>query len=381
MARTLILGGGFGGLSVATDLRRELGDDHEVVLVDRRESFFMGLRKLWEVVGIGTMDEGSRSREMLDAYGIRFLQDEVSAIDAGQRSASVDGGAVQADHLVLALGAEPRADLVPGLDEHGFNAWARPDVPRLADALRAFDGGRLAVVIAGVPYKCPPAPYELTMLLDEWLRERGLRDRTELSVSTMQPMLLPNAGKEGSAWVGEQLDSRGIAHATGRKVERVEDGRVVFADGELEFDLLIGVPPHRPPKVVADSPLAGEGGWVRVDPGTLATEHPGVFAIGDVTAIKLANGLPMPKAGIIAELEGARVAAAIAAELRGDPPPPPFDGRGYCFIEMGKGKASLVDGEFFAEPEPNVVVREPSAANAEEKHRFEAERLQRWFGD
>ena len=380
MARTLILGAGFGGLTVATELRRLLGEGHEVVLVDRRERFFMGLRKLWEVVGIGTMDEGSRPRELLAERGIRFRQGRVTAIDPGQRAASIEGETVDADHLVIALGAEPRSDLVPGLGEHGFDAWARPSIPRLRDALEAFDGGRLAIVIAGVPYKCPPAPYELTMLLDEWLRERGLRDRTELSVSTMQPILLPNAGKEGSAWIGEQLASRGIGHAAGRKVERVEEERVVFAEGELEFDLLIGVPPHRPPAVVEDSGLTGEFGWIGVDQETLETERDGVFAIGDVTQIKLANGLPMPKAGIIAELEGARVAAAIAAQLSGDPPPPPFDGSGYCFIEMGKSTASLVEGEFFAEPEPSVVVREPSASHAEEKHRFEAERLERWFG-
>ena len=380
MARTLILGAGFGGLTVATELRRLLGEGHEVVLVDRRERFFMGLRKLWEVVGIGTMDEGSRPRELLAERGIRFRQGRVTAIDPGQRAASIEGETVDADHLVIALGAEPRSDLVPGLGEHGFDAWARPSIPRLRDALEAFDGGRLAIVIAGVPYKCPPAPYELTMLLDEWLRERGLRDRTELSVSTMQPILLPNAGKEGSAWIGEQLASRGILHAAGRKVERVEEERVVFAEGELEFDLLIGVPPHRPPAVVEDSGLTGEFGWIGVDQETLETGRDGVFAIGDVTQIKLANGLPMPKAGIIAELEGARVAAAIAAQLSGDPPPPPFDGSGYCFIEMGKSTASLVEGEFFAEPEPSVVVREPSASHAEEKHRFEAERLERWFG-
>jgi sulfide:quinone oxidoreductase len=380
VARTLILGGGFGGITVATELRRELGDDHEVVLVDRREGFFMGLRKLWELVGIGTMDEGTRSREMLDAHGIRFLQQEVTAIDPERRAAVLDGETLEADHLVVALGAEPRADLVPGLDEHGFNAWARPRIPKLAATLDAFERGRLAIVIAGVPYKCPPAPYELAMLLDEWLRERGLRDSTELSATTLQPILLPNAGKQGSAWIGEQLDERGIAHATGRKVDHIESGRVAFEDGELEFDLLIAVPPHRPPKVVASSALGGEGGWIKVDAGTLATGHDGVYAVGDCTAIKLANGLPMPKAGIIAELEGARVAAAIAADLRGDPDPPPFDGRGYCFVEMGRAKASLVEGEFFAEPEPNVSLREPSVANAEEKHRFEAERLERWFG-
>ncbi len=105
-----------------------------------------------------------------------------------------------------------------------------------------------------------------------------------------------------------------------------------------------------------------------------------MFAIGDVTKITLANGLPLPKAGLMAELEGERVAAAIAADVRGEAPPPSFDGRGYCFIEMGKTKATLVEGDFFATPEPRVALREVSAEHAEEKHRFEAERLERWFG-
>jgi sulfide:quinone oxidoreductase len=104
-----------------------------------------------------------------------------------------------------------------------------------------------------------------------------------------------------------------------------------------------------------------------------------VFAIGDVTQIKLANGLPLPKAGIIAELEGTRVAAAIAAELRGGGAPAPFDGRGHCFLEMGRSSATLIEGEFYAEPEPSVQIRGPSAHNAEEKRLFETERLSRWF--
>jgi sulfide:quinone oxidoreductase len=380
VARTLILGGGFGGLSVATELRRELGNDHEVVLVDRREGFFMGLRKLWELVGIGTIEDGTRPRAALTERGLEFRHATIDAIDPEARAATIDGETVDADHLVVALGAEPRADLVPGLGEHAHIAWARPELPKLAAALDGFDGGRLAIAIAGVPFKCPPAPYELAMLIEEWLRGRSLRDATELSVTTLQPILLPNAGEEGSEWVGERLDERGISHAAGRKIDHVEEGKITFEDGDAEFDLLIGVPPHRPPAVVADSPLTGKGGWIGVDPGTLATGHDGVYAVGDCTAIELANGLPMPKAGIIAELEGTRVAAAIAAEVRGEPEPPPFDGRGYCFIEMGRNRASLIEGRFFTEPEPAVSVREPSASNAEQKHRFEAERLERWFG-
>jgi len=120
---------------------------------------------------------------------------------------------------------------------------------------------------------------------------------------------------------------------------------------------------------------------VVVDRATLRTPHEGVFAIGDVTHITLANGLPLPKAGLFAELEGLHVAAAIEAEVRHGSPPPPFDGRGYCFIETGKREAGLVRGEFYAAPEPRVEIVGVSAAHAADKRRFEAERLKRWFGD
>ncbi len=150
-----------------------------------------------------------------------------------------------------------------------------------------LERGRILILIAGVPYTCPPGPYECAMLLDDHLRERGIRDDVEIAVATVQPMLLPNAG------------------------------RVVLEDGDLPFDVLVGVPPHRVSDVVGTSALAGKGGWIAVDPATLGTGYAGVWAIGDVTRIELANGLPFPKAGVTAEAAGLRVAAAIAAEVLG----------------------------------------------------------------
>ena len=376
MARTVILGAGFGGIAVARELRRLLGPDHEIVLLDRSEHFSMGLRKLWEVAGLGTIDEGTRAREALDG----FRCEEITAIDLAQRAVVTSDGSVDGLHLVVALGAEPRPDLVPGMTEHAHSPWNRELVAPLREAVEAFDGGRIAIVVTGAPYKCPPAPYECAMLLEEALRTRGIRDRCELVVTTFQPILLPNAGKAGSDYLAQQLAARGIRAEAGRKVQRYEAGRVVYEDAELEADLIIGVPPHRVPAVIADSGLADANGWIEVDHGTLATRHPGVFAIGDVTGIKLANGLPLPKAGVIAERQGLRVAAAIAAELSGGEPPPPFDGHGMCFLEMGSGEAALIEGDFFAEGEPDVRVVHGSAEHAREKRAFEAERLAAWFG-
>jgi len=380
MARTLILGAGFGGITVATELHQLLGAEHEIVLVDRAPGFVMGLRKLWALVGKGSLEDGTRARGLLDKPGVSFLQREIVSIDPSSRSVETDSGPLDGDFMVVALGAEARPDLVPGLAEYGHNVWDPGGVAAAAQALEALDSGQIAIVIAGVPYTCPPAPYECAMLLDDHLRERGLRDRIGITVTMVKPLLMPNAGVEGSTWLAGQLDERGIGHHTGKEVERVDPDRVVFADGEMEFDLLIGVPPHRPPPVIGDSGLAGKTPWIEVDPGTLRTSYEGVYAIGDVTKIALANGLALPKAGLMAELEGQRVAAAIAAEVRGDGAPAEFDGQGYCYMETGKESAALIEGDFFATPEPDVRIGGVSAMNAADKEFFELNRLASWFG-
>jgi len=380
MRSTLVLGGGFGGIAVATELKLALGDEHDVTLVDRSERFSMGLRKLWELVGHGTIAEGSRSRDALAAHGIRVVRDDVESIDVDARSAGVGGELLSADYLVLALGAVPRPDLVTGLPEHGHDMWSTAGVPGAARALAALDGGRVLMLISGAPYPCPPAPYECVMHVHDHLLARGLRDRIELSVATVQPLLMPNAGVEGSAWMAERLDERDISYRTGVTIDRVDAGKVVVDDGELPFDLLLAVPPHRAPAVVVESGLTGESGWVPVDRATLRTAHENVFAVGDVTGIKLSNGLPLPKAGVIAELEGIRVASAIAADARGAADSGPFTGEASCYVELGTEIAARMDVKFFTEPAPEIAFVEPSGERAAEKRQFESERLSRWFG-
>lgn len=379
--RTLILGGGFGGIAAGVELRR-LQPDHEVVLVDQTPAFAMGLRKLWELVGTGTVAQGSRQRRLLERHGIEFVQAEITSIDPAGRSAETSAGTVSADHLIVALGAISRPDLVPGLVEHGHDVWAFAGIAAAANALADFDGGRVVVLVAGAPYPCPPAPYECALHVDEHLRSRGLRERTDLSVATLQPMLMPNAGRAGSDWMAEQLASRGIRSRVAAKVVRVEAELIVFEDGsDQPFDLLIAVPPHRVPEVVSERGLTGPHGWIAVDSGTLQTSHPRVYAVGDVTLIPLSNRLPLPKAGVMAELQGLRVARAIAAETSGSEPPGPFDGKGYCPIELGTGAAARVDGDWYATPEPIVAIDGPSAERAGDKADFERERLEHWFGE
>lgn len=381
MKRTIILGAGFGGLTVATELRQALGDDHEIVLLDRRDEFVAGLRKLWAVAGIGTLEEGRRSRATLAKRGVSFSRRTIQAIDPIARRVVTDVETFDGDHLVVALGAVTRPDLIEGFERNAHDLYDVDAIPGLVAAFEAFTGGRIAIVIAGAPYECPPAPYECAMLLHESLERRGLRAATDLVVTTLQPMLLPNAGKPGSTWLGERLRERGIEFHVQRKVTSIEPGRVRYAEGApLEAELILGVPPHRVPSVVNESGLTDGGEWIVVDAKTLRTRYEGVYAIGDGIQIRLANGLPLPKAGLMAELQGQCVARAIAAEVRGGGAAPEFDGRGYCFLEMGETQAAFIEGDFFATPEPAIHVREPSAEHAREKRLFESERLERWFG-
>ncbi len=251
---------------------------------------------------------------------------------------------------------------MPGYREAALDFFSPEGAAACARALDAFEGGRLVVIVAALPYKCPAAPYEAALLLDDELRRRGLRGRSEIDVYSPEPAPMPVAGPVMGAAVIDLMGAKGIRFHPGSRVERFEPGsrEIVLADGSrVGFDLLAGVPPHRAPAVVRESPLAGDTGWVPVDRATLETRHPGVHAIGDVTTITLANGKPLPRAGVFAHGEGLVVARRVAASFAGRAASSALDGTGYCWVEAGAGRAAFAAGGFFAEPDPTLAIRAP----------------------
>lgn len=377
--RVLILGAGFGGLSAAHTLRQEVGEMVDLVLVDIAPSFSMGLRKLWFLDGRTGRGEGVRDRSNLSGRGIPFRQAAVEAIDLDRRWVQVDGDAMGFDFLVVALGAMPRADLVPGDAAANPNLYTVDGAEEAGRRLADLEQGRILIVIAGVPYKCPPAPYEAAFIMDDVFRRTGRRDRIEIEVITPQPMSIPAAGPAACTHVEGHLKAKGIRFRPKTTIEGVDRDRVTLAGGDtLEGDLVILVPPHRPPAPVKESGLCGDGEWVPVDTATLASAHENVFAIGDVVDMATGAGLPFPKAGVFAERHGEVVGRNIAAMVAGRDPEESFDGYGYCFLESGGGMASMVKGNFLAAP-PDVAITEASPEHLEAKVAFERERLERWF--
>jgi sulfide:quinone oxidoreductase len=377
MHRVVVLGGGFGGIATAVALRSRLAPSDEVVLVERRASFVMGLRKNWGLVGTSTLAEGERPLAALADQGIRVIRGEISAIRPDAREADVEGQTIGGDALVVALGAQRDPDRIPGFREHAINIYDKAQNAAGAGAIASFTGGRLAIGIFGAPYPCPPAPFELALML----AERMERTRTPggIFVFTPQPGSLPILGEDGCSAFDGRLGSAGISFRPATQATSVEPGVVIAADTRIPFDLLLGVPPFRVPPVVAAAGLTDGGPWVKVDRQTLETRFPGVYAIGDVTAIPIARGMALPKAGVFAHAEGEVVAARIADRLAGREPGATFAGEGMCFLETGHGTAQQVRGSFFADP-PDVVLTEPSAESLAAKHAFESDRLRAWFG-
>jgi sulfide:quinone oxidoreductase len=377
MHRVLVLGGGFGGIATAIALRSNLEPADEVVLVERRPSFVMGLRKNWALVRASTLAEGERSLAALGERGIEVVAGTIDAIRPDAREAQVDGRAIAADALVVALGAERDPGRVPGFREHAIDVYDEGANETGAAAIDAFAGGRVVIGIFGVPYPCPPGPYELALLLSERLAARGTSGG--IFVFTPQAGSLPVLGDAGCAAFDGRLANEGITLRPKTNATAVEPGVVIAADTRIPFDLLLGVPPHRVPEVVTAAGLAEPGAWVKVDPQTLETRFPGVYAIGDVTAIPMASGMPLPKAGVFAHAHGDVAAARIADQLAGRAPTATFDGHGMCFLETGHGRATMVRGNFYASP-PDVALAEATEEHLAAKHAFESDRLAAWFG-
>jgi len=377
MHRVLVLGGGFGGIATAVALRSLLEPADEVVLVERREGFVMGLRKNWGLVRASSLAEGERPLAALRERGIDVVAGTIDAIRPDAHEAEVGGRSITADALVIALGAERDPGRVPGFREHAIDVYDEAANEAGAAAIDAFTGGRIVIGIFGVPYPCPPGPYELALLLGERLAARGVPGG--IFMFTPQAGSLPVLGDAGCAAFDGRLANEGITLRPKTNATAVEPGVVVAADTRIPFDLLLGVPPHRVPDVVTTAGLAEPGAWIKVDPATLETRFPGVYAIGDVTAIPLASGMPLPKAGVFAHAQGEVVAARIADQLGGRAPTATFDGNGMCFLETGHGRATMVRGNFYASP-PDVALAEATEDHLAAKHAFETERLAAWFG-
>lgn len=378
----IVLGGGVGGLVAANRLRALLPRKHPIVIIDRQDQHLFQPSLLWLAVGDRTPEQIQRRLTRLSRKGIDVVRAEIERIDPAAKTVWAGGEELPGDALIVSLGADLAPEVIPGLAAAGYNLYTLAGALALRDGLRQLRSGRIVLLTAAPAYKCPAAPYEAAMLIEHDCRRRGIRAKVEIDLYAAEPGPMGVAGPEVTAAVRHIVEAKGIRYHPEHQVTTADAAtrRLAFANGvEAEYDLLVYVAPHRAPAVVREAGLVGESGWVSVDRFTFQTRFPGLFAIGDVTAVPLKIGKPLPKAGVFAHAQAEVVAANIASEWTGGGDLRTFDGHGQCFLETGDGRAGLGTGNFYAEPAPEVRLRAPSRWWHWGKVLFERRWLRAWF--
>jgi sulfide:quinone oxidoreductase len=324
-------------------------------------------------------DRISRSFSSLERKGIFFVHGDIDRIDPQRREVIVGGKIFSGDYLVVALGAELAPETIPGLQEAGHNFYSLSGADALRRAMANFSGGGLVIMTTAPGYKCPAAPYEAAMLLEDYCRSHNLRDKTRIELYAAEPGPMAVAGPAVSRAVRQMVESKGIVYHPEHQVVEADPAarRLRFSNGvEAGYDLLCYVPPHRAPRAVRESPLIGESGWIEVDRHTLATRFERVYALGDVVSIPLKLGKPLPKAGTFAENEAHVVARNIIWDITGKGEAAAYDGQGECYVETGDGQTAYGEGKFYGDPVPEVTLHPPSPEWHEAKIRYEKEWLE-----
>ena len=358
MKRVVIVGGGVGGTIVANQLARKLKHEIDAVtakvtVVDDQGTHVYQPGFMYIAFGHERAEKLARpERSLLDSR-VHLVVSEVKRIDsAGQHVHLSNGMDLPYDELVLATGSRIVPESIENFDTEAHHFYSADAAQRLRRALDAFQGGRIVIAIAGMPYKCPPAPLEVSFLVEAELRERGLRDRSE--VHFCSPIGRAFTIESVSEMATPVLEQKGIELHTFFNVETIDAQRktLVSLEGEeLAYDLLVLVPPHKGAQFLIDSGLAAApGGWLPTDRHTLQVGgRSNIYALGDAT------DLPLSKAGSTAHFEAPVVAERVAAAIKGRQPSgkhASYEGKVMCFFEVGDGKGTLLRFDYDHPPRP-----------------------------
>jgi sulfide:quinone oxidoreductase len=397
--QVLILGAGFGGLASANLLRKSLTQEEcQITVIDKSKYFMMGLVNLWILNGSRRLEDSQVALNMLENKGVRFLNNEITSLDLSKNTVTTtsrtsNNNKLEYDYLIIALGAELVPEQINGFQENGscFNVYDAQQVPYLREKILLLKGGRIVICITDIPYKCPPAPYEISLLISDILTKNGTRASIDLEIYVPTPISLPVAGANISQHVVRLLNDKRIKFHPLHKLKRVLDKKTIeFENGnKINYDLLIVIPPHRVPKVIRDSDLLlvdnNKQRWISVDRFTLrTTKYENVFAIGDVTEIRLDGAITIPKAGIFAEGEAKVVSQQIINEITNNmnkSRAAKFDGKGFCFMEIGGKMAGYIDADLYNGAGPSVRLDPPSEKLYQRKLEFEKSRLNEWLNN
>lgn len=350
--KILIVGGGLAGTIIANGLCRQLGKElraNEVAITmignDERHMYQPGLL----YVPFGRIREKELFRDQTSVLDrrVNFQIDPATKIDTAAKVVTTESGKTfEADYLVIATGSRLRPDTIPGMVEGAHWLYDLPGARKMREALDGFDGGRI-VVNVNAPHKCPMAPLETTFMLNDFLAERGLGDKTEILYT--YPIGRLHSLEPVGHWAAGEFEKLGIKSETFFNAKSVDpEKKIIYSEEESEvsYDLLVTIPPHHGAQVITDSEL-GAGGWVPTDRESLLHEgSENVFVCGDTT------NLPISKAGSTAHFEADTIIDNLVSLLNEGRMARKYDGKVFCFIETGMKAGTYVWFNYTTPPNP-----------------------------
>ena len=370
MQRVVILGGGVGGTLTANLVARKLKariakGEAKVIVVDLSGKHTYQPGYMYIAMGHERPERLVRSERSLLDSNVDLVVDLVQKVDvASSRVELASGEALHFDQLVIATGSRIVPETMEGFDQEAHHFYTAAASAKLRKALDAFTGGKILIGIAGIPYKCPPAPLEVAFLVESELRDRGLREKSEIQF--LSPINRAFTIESVSEMATPIFEEKGIDLQLLAGIDSIDaERKVVITDAmeEYGYDLLICIPPHKGAQVVTDSGLAPKSGWLPTDRYTLQVKKmaapgtkdedverfPNIFALGDAT------DLPLSKAGSTAHFEAPIVAERVAAAVLGRKPSGKhalYTGKVMCFFEVGDGKGTLLSFDYDNPPKP-----------------------------
>lgn len=352
--RILIVGGGMGGTILANNLARRLAPEMRsgkarISMLSASERHFYQPGLLYLAFGRITPDELYRDQASLLEPGIEFRVDPVEEFMLDKNQVKTKSGKVEGyDIVAIATGSRPVPELIPGLAENSETFYTEETALRMFKRLREFQGGRVVIAV-GVPHKCPMAPLEITFMLHDWFKDRGLNDKVKLHYT--YPIGRVHSLENVAKWAAPEMTRLGITYETLFNVKEVDGkAKVVRSEegSETPYDLLISIPAHRGMEVIEKNKL-GAGGFIPTHRNQLNMEgRTNVYVLGDTT------NLPISKAGSTAHFQAEALGENIAAIVKLGAPVRDYDGKVFCFIEAGKDRATYAMFDYQNPPDPKA---------------------------
>ncbi|MGB7785734.1 MAG: FAD/NAD(P)-binding oxidoreductase [Salinimicrobium sp.] len=352
MKHLVILGAGTSGTMMANHLRPKLDkSEWSMTIVDQEETHYYQPGFLFLPFDKYSEEQVKKEIDQFIPKGVKYVQKSIEKIIPEEKIVQLDKGEIPYDILIIATGSRIAPDEVEGmLDENWyqsiFDFYTFEGAVALRDKLRTWEGGKLVVHITEMPIKCPVAPLEFSFLADSFFREKGMRERVDITYVT--PLSGAFTKENCSQKLSYLLKEKNIKIETDFAIERVDNERkkiIDYAEREIDFDLLVTVPTNMGDQCIERSGLGDDLNFVPTHHNTLQSkEHEDIFVIGDATNV------PASKAGSVAHFEAETLTDNILRYIKGEPLKEEFDGHANCFIETGNNKALLIDFNYEQEP-------------------------------